>query len=190
MNSNPLSPPSCKSALPNTLRCIQINLRRCKAASLALAQVILDHDIDVALIQEPFAYSATTPVVANIPPDFSSFHQLSADHAYGSAILVCDHIVKSGKLSTCHLSNSSACVALNANNGTFRLASVYLRSSLSLPDFSTSVSTIFSSVASPHSLICVDSNAKSPVWNSASTNQIGSELERLFKMSVANQQGV
>jgi hypothetical protein len=28
------------------------------------------------------------------------------------------------------------------------------------------------------------------VWNSASTNQIGSELERLFKMSVANQQGV
>nr|CAH0106095.1 unnamed protein product [Daphnia galeata] len=139
---------------------------------------------------KPFAYSATTPVVANIPPGFSSFHQLSTDHAYGSAILVRDHIVKSGKLSTCHLSNSSACVALNTNNGTLRLASVYLRPSLSLPDFSSLVSTILSSVTSPHSLICVDSNAKSPVWNSASTNQRGSELERLlaeFKMSVANQ---
>ena len=81
-------------------------------------------------------------------------------------------------------------LCLNTNNDTFRFASVYLRSSLSLPDFSSSVSTILTTVASPHSLICVDSNAKSPEWNSTSTKQRGSELERLlvgFKKSVANQ---
>jgi hypothetical protein len=107
------------------------------------------------------------------------------DHAYGSVILVRDQIVKSGKISTCHLSNSSACVALNTNNGIFRLASVYLRPSLSLPDFSSSKSFIFNTVPSPHSLICVVFNAKSH-----QAKERGSELERLlveFKMNVANE---
>jgi hypothetical protein len=115
-------------------------------------------------------------VLANIPPSFSSFHQLSTDHAYGSAILVRNQIVRSGKLSTCHLSNFSTCVAINTNIGTFRLASVYLRPSISLPEFSSSLFSILNSVASPNSLICIDSNAKSPVWNSVNTNQKGSEL--------------
>ena len=74
------------------LRCMEINLGHCKAASLAIAQIILDY---VDLIQEPFFFSAVTPVVSNIPPGFPPFHQLSTNHAYSFIIIIRDQIVKS-----------------------------------------------------------------------------------------------
>jgi hypothetical protein len=39
-------------------------------ASASLAQVILDFEIDIVLIQEPYALPTFTPVVANVPPVF------------------------------------------------------------------------------------------------------------------------
>jgi hypothetical protein len=76
---------------PNRIRCIQINLHHSKLASATLAQTVLDLDNDVILIQEPYAYSAEIPVVANIPPGFLAFHYLSNDQAYGSVILIKVH---------------------------------------------------------------------------------------------------
>ena len=73
MTGNELQSLSQKSSPSNKVKCIQINLRHSKSASLALAQVILDFEIDVVLIQEPFAFSGPTPVVAHIPPGYSSF---------------------------------------------------------------------------------------------------------------------
>jgi hypothetical protein len=49
------------------LKCLQINLHHSKLAFLSLAHVVLDFDIDIVMIQKPYAYSATLPVVANIP---------------------------------------------------------------------------------------------------------------------------
>ncbi|EFX70869.1 hypothetical protein DAPPUDRAFT_256553 [Daphnia pulex] len=40
------------------------------------------------------------PVLANIPPGFSPFHQLSADHAYGTAILLRHFLSKNASLSS------------------------------------------------------------------------------------------
>jgi endonuclease/exonuclease/phosphatase (EEP) superfamily protein YafD len=37
------------------LKCLQINLRHSRCAALNLSQLILDLDIDVILIQEPYA---------------------------------------------------------------------------------------------------------------------------------------
>jgi hypothetical protein len=100
---------------PNRIRCILINLHHSKLASATLAQTVLDLDIDVVLIQEPYAYSAEIPVVANIPPGFSAFHHLSNDHAYGSVILIKDSISTAGNLSVMHLSNFASCVELHTN---------------------------------------------------------------------------
>lgn len=108
----------------NKLKCIQVNLRHSKSASLALAQFILGLDVDIALIQEPFAYLGPVPVVANIPAGFESFHQLSADHAYGSSILVKKSIVKTRKVTTRHLSNHVACVYLMTATGPLRFAAL------------------------------------------------------------------
>jgi hypothetical protein len=99
LSENSLSDPA---NFPNRLKCLQINLRHSSLASASLAQAILDFEIDIVLIQEPYAMSSFTPVVANVPPGFSAFHMLSEDHAYVSAILVRDSVAMSGRLSCKH----------------------------------------------------------------------------------------
>ena len=39
----------------NKLKCIQINLRHSKSASLHFFKLLIDLDIDIAIIQEPYA---------------------------------------------------------------------------------------------------------------------------------------
>jgi hypothetical protein len=119
---------------------------------------VLDLDIDVVLIQEPYAYSAEIPVVANIPPGFSAFHHLSNDHAYGSVILIKDSFSTAGNLSVMHLSNFASWVELHTKSGPLRLASIYLRPSIS--DFPNTVQFIFDALSSPYSVFGLDSNAK------------------------------
>ena len=50
----PINQDNIKKA-PAPLKCFQINLRHSLSAALNLAQLIIDLDIDVVLIQEPFA---------------------------------------------------------------------------------------------------------------------------------------
>ncbi|KZS07388.1 Uncharacterized protein APZ42_028939 [Daphnia magna] len=38
-----------------SLLCLQINLQHCKIAFLNLSQVLVELDVDIALIQEPYA---------------------------------------------------------------------------------------------------------------------------------------
>ncbi|EFX62974.1 hypothetical protein DAPPUDRAFT_119650 [Daphnia pulex] len=96
LSQNSLSDPA---NFPNRLKCLQINLRHSSLASASLAQAILDFEIDIVLIQEPYAMSSFTPVVANVPPGFSAFHMLSEDHAYGSAILAMTNVARNLKAS-------------------------------------------------------------------------------------------
>jgi len=71
------------------LRVLQVNLRHSKSASIHLSQVILDLDLDLLLIQEPYAFLSPSGdiIVGNIPPGYVSFHNLSNDHAFGAVIL-------------------------------------------------------------------------------------------------------
>ena len=48
---------------PNILKCVQINLRDLKCASSSLSQFMTENRIDVALLQEPYAVKAVSPVV-------------------------------------------------------------------------------------------------------------------------------
>ena len=169
------------------MKCIQINLRHSKFASAALAQVLLDLNIDVALIQEPYAYSATTPVLANVPSGFSSFHKLTDDHAYGTAILVRDSFSQSSTLAPTDPPNLSTCVRVSTRSGSLCLCSAYLRPSLT--DFSHTASAILDSFATPLSIIGTVSNAKNPLWNSCGSDSRGRELEDLItrhKLNIAN----
>ena len=134
------------SPLRKNVKCLQISLHHSKLASLSLAQVVLNFDIDIAMIQESYAFTATTPVVANIPPGYSIYHNLTRDHAYGSAILVRDSLAKAYKLTTKHFDNHVSCIELKTHSGTYRFASVYLSRSIADPELS--LNTI-------HSFICL-----------------------------------
>jgi hypothetical protein len=70
---------------PTSLKCIQINLHHCSAASTVLETTILEEGVDIALIQEPYArFNATQQniFVPNIPQGYKCHHNLNNhDHA-------------------------------------------------------------------------------------------------------------
>ena len=88
MNTSPPThlPTSSMVTSDLTLSIIQINLRHSKLASAALSQLLLGLNIDIALIQEPYA-SNNTEAIPNVPLGYQAFHALSSDHAYGAVIL-------------------------------------------------------------------------------------------------------
>ena len=49
------------------INCLQINLRHCREAFASLAQVILDHNIDLVFIQEPYTSIKPSFSIPNIP---------------------------------------------------------------------------------------------------------------------------
>ena len=69
----------------SSLSCLQINLRRCRAAALSLSQFILDSGFDIILIQKPYATFNNGIELKYIPPGYVCFHNLTKDHAYGVA---------------------------------------------------------------------------------------------------------
>lgn len=87
-------------------------------------------DMDVSLIWEPYAHASSSLVVANVPPGFSSFHQLDAELVW-PWILVRESFAKLGRLTAKHLPNSTASVDLMTSSGPTRPASIYLRPPLS-----------------------------------------------------------
>ena len=70
----------------SSLSCLQINLRRCRAAALSLSQFILDSGFDIILIQKPYATFNNGIELKYIPPGYVCFHNLTKDHAYGAAV--------------------------------------------------------------------------------------------------------
>lgn len=46
-----------------------------------------DLDIDIVLVQETYARMAPGPFIVNVAAIFTAFYALTANHAYGAAIL-------------------------------------------------------------------------------------------------------
>lgn len=78
-----------RSRILSSLRCLQINLHHSRTAALHLSQLILDLDVDVVLLQEPYAVKSGDGdyFVKYVPEGYSQYHSLDGDHAYGSVII-------------------------------------------------------------------------------------------------------
>ena len=68
------------------LKCVQINLQHSRFAPASLSQLILDFEIDVVLVQEP--YTATNQTIPNIPLGYFVLHSLSNDPLYGAIMIL------------------------------------------------------------------------------------------------------
>ena len=111
-----------------TLYIIQINLRHSKLASSALSQLLLDLQIDIGLIQEPYA-SNNTNAILNVPLGYQAFHALSSDHAYGAVNLSKSSL--RAKLHPC-FSNELAVIRVDtAASSSLYFISLYVRPSRS-----------------------------------------------------------
>jgi hypothetical protein len=170
----------------SNLKCIQINLRHSKSASLHFYQLLLDLDIDVALVQEPYAkynkFTNYTLEIPSVPDKYTVHHSLHEEHAYGALILA----KQSLKATTIVTISSNECIAvniLNNSNNPINLFSVYCRPSWEL---SKPLDPIFKFSKLNNSVICMDSNAKSKLWNSNVTDKRGELLEELIEKKNLN----
>lgn len=113
------------------LNCLQINLRHSKRASANLAQLLLDLNIDVALIQEPYASIINgTVTLANVPCKYTAFYELSKEHAYGAVILV-NKTLKASKVQLASLcENHVIGVTIRSLSPAPTLFSIYCRPAL------------------------------------------------------------
>ena len=55
---------------PKEFKCLQIILQHCSTAAASLSQLILELDLDIVLIQEPYVMS-TKDSFPNLPPGYS-----------------------------------------------------------------------------------------------------------------------
>jgi hypothetical protein len=65
-------------------------LRYSKLASASLAQIIIDLNIELILLLEPYTVHSVCPVVPKIPGGYSSHHKQNIEHAFGSLIAIRD----------------------------------------------------------------------------------------------------
>jgi hypothetical protein len=157
---------------------MQVNLRHSKAAAASLSEVILENELYIILVQEPYACNFKSPTLVDIPPGYVVFHSLDRDHAYGAVILIkLPLAISCWAVSHC-LANHVAAVDLHLGDKIFRFISMYVRPSC--VDSSAEFRSVFHSLLSPLTVIGVDSNAKSGLWNSAFSDRKGVELEGIL----------
>lgn len=84
----PLYNPIDYPVTSKNLKFLQVNLRHSKLASASLPVVILENDVDVIILEEPYAKFTCSPALADVPPGCVVFHALNYEHAYGAAIMV------------------------------------------------------------------------------------------------------
>ncbi len=172
-------------AVPTSFTCIQANLRHSHAASASFSQLLLDLNIDVALVQEPYAApgrcdTSSRPSIDYLPEDYESFHNLGADHLYGAAIFA-RRSLRASIIQT-FSSSHAVCVRISSRDSQLIFASVYLRPSTT--SINSSLSTIFTA-CSPlqYAIKGKDANARSPLWNSRQLDNKGRELEGLLGLA-------
>jgi hypothetical protein len=147
----------------------------------------LDLDLDVVLIQEPYAVTVSPSEFSlkYVPDGYSVFHNLSSDHAYGTAIIAKTSL----KATASNLGRSNNCCGIHISPSLL-FFSIYCRPSLaSVPVFLSSFLNKIPPNVKRFSVICCDANVKNKLWNSPRTTDAGLELEHIFRsngFSIAN----
>ncbi len=188
-SSNSLNYPNATKPIQNSFKCMQINLRHAKAAAASLSVVTLENNLDIILIQEPYACNASSSTLVDIPLGYVAFHSLDRDHAYGAAIFIKTSLAISCRAVSRCLSNRFAAVDLHMCGRTFRFISMYVRPSCL--HSSAEFRSAFHSLLSPLTVIGVDSNAKNSLWNSVCSDKKGVEFEGILlesKLNILNRQ--
>lgn len=179
-----------RSSLLSSLRCVQINLHHSRSAALHLSQLILVLDVDVILIQEPYAARSVDGAyyVKYGPKGYFQYHSLNGDHAYGSAILAKNSL--DAALCEQGAMNAIAGIRIDASPSPLYLFSAYCR--FSLPSSAIFLQDFLGTLpvgVMRDSVFAIDCNGKNKLWNSSMTDRKGSEVESLLvssSLAIAN----
>ena len=153
---------NCSPSTTYAVKFLQINLRHGRLASATFAQTLLDLDIDIALIQEPYA----TQVDPKLPPNmhflldaYEALHKLDSNHHFGAAIVAKRAL--NCRFLPDHSQNHVTTALVELDGYTKLLRSLYLRPSL--PSLEVELRPLLSRSPVPlaRTVIGADANAKS-----------------------------
>lgn len=151
----------------------QINLHHCEAASATLARTMVDLEIDVSLIQEPWLGRAGR--INGLPAALGTRYQVRGPKRTRSCI-----IVRKGILSTFlpQFSNEDFCaVEIGYGAGSFIAASAYMAYEKSTPvDNNIRELVKYCKQKSKCLVMGCDANAHNVIWGSTNTNTRGELL--------------
>ena len=155
------------------------------AAAAVLHQLICELELDIIFIQEP--YDTRSGHIADLPSGYSTFHRLGQDHQYGAAIIYRSPI-QCRPLSG-HSSNEIVGIEVNCSPRPISCYSMYCRPTQdNIWDFICPLLQK-EDFRGRDCIICVDSNAHSPLWNSNYSEGKGREVEDVwsqFRLHVCN----
>ena len=89
-------------------------LQHCKVASLHLSQVLVELDVDIALIPELYAITNkfnNELLIPNIPSNYTVHHNLNKEQAFG-AIILAQKFLKAVNIAVLNTNN---CVGVHLN---------------------------------------------------------------------------
>ena len=125
-----------------------------------------------------------------LPPEYTTVHNLTSEHAFGSAIILKSSLPK--RVLPVSPSNYYSCVIVDYGSQTFLFTSVYcLPSTPDIPSLFKNILLAFPSTLIKNVVICADLNGKSPLWDSNCLDQTGKGIEALlpiFWLNLANEQ--
>ena len=120
------------SSEPNhVIKVLQIKLCHSRLATAAFSQTLLDLDVDIALVQEPYVfkfYSDSSVPIMSLSDSYEALHKQDSNHHYGAAIIAKKSL--KGRLLPDLSVNHVAAVRLEFDELSFLFLSVYLRPSL------------------------------------------------------------
>lgn len=171
------------------LRCLQVNLQHRKKSMERTKRIIIDRNIDIALIQEPYAIGNTSPELYGVPAGYTAFHNLTENHPHGTAIIAKNSL----RAKLCNYGrNEVTGLQIRYCDKFYHFYSVFCTANC------TNVSTMLSPLLSPAPqaslVIAMDASARHPKWNNGmiyrKIDQRGKEIRRLldqYALHLANQ---
>lgn len=149
----------------------QTNAQRCSSVMTELIRRLTQEDIDILVIQEPYnnfdklllpsyyLYLTTTP------NSWSSAFCKKNLHPFILTNLCNQHTLS---------------LSIQINNQPLTISNLYCQYSLSLNPFINMIESIISATQNNNLLISMDSNSKSALWHSSTTDERGRQLEDLI----------
>jgi len=168
---NRYTPRTNMSRRQTTIKCAQLNLQHSRTATYNLTQLILQNNIDVAFVQEPYTVLNN---VAGLPKSFRIFA-----HGGGrkrTAIMINNSNIDAIAIKQLSYEDATL-LELRHGDLNFYGASLYFPIDRDIERDIESIEKIIQLAKGKEIIISVDSNARSKLWYDTITNQRGKSLE-------------
>ncbi|XP_035231580.1 uncharacterized protein LOC118203411 [Stegodyphus dumicola] len=154
-----------------SIKCIQINLQRAKAAVAQLAQFAAEFGADLIMAQEPYTRDG---IAVGFPLQWTIYQQGNVEYPPRAIIINCN---KKWSPAIVAIERDNVAIIIEAQEASLLFISQYSPPSADILATTQFLTDTLQKIKIPLKIITGDYNAHNTVWGYASTNDKGSLLE-------------